>query len=227
MKKRISLILAVVMIASAICTAIPFFAFAAEEGDADFKVTDAQGVSSYHNAAEFTSGNTNPTLVAAGRAAGKVKVEMLRNVTHIYNFWLFGDVDFDGGNYTYNYTSSSNEKGKADDYAFCVANSPTQTGYGANIAVGDMKTVKFTNLTLRAQNTGKYTAEGATTPTEMSAGGFKFYNSILELGEGNDMKCENLIVLTPRDSGKIIVSGGTYGALDKTALFDIGGDRTN
>lgn len=218
MKKKISLILAFVFlfVAALPITQIPISVSAATAEDADFKMTAPDGTVTYHNASEFTgSSSTNPTYKYCS-GTGTTTLEMLRNVTHGANFWIFGNVVLNGGNdknsFVYTYTGT--------DYAFCTA-SNSSTGLGhAKPADSELRTAKIINLTL----VGKH---DTSTGVSGIAGCLKFYNSILHLGEGNNFTSENLILLTPTEHGKFIISGGTYTTSTDKNLFEIGGDRTS
>ena len=218
MKKKISLILAFVFLLTAALplTQLSFNVSAATADNADFKMTAPDGTVTYHNATEFTGNSSvNPTYpYCSGTAV--TTLEMLRNVTHNANFWIFGNVVLDGQNdtnkFVYTYTGS--------DYAFCTA-SNNLTGLGnAKPAESAMRTAKIINLTLVAK------CENPSANSTL-AGCLKFYNSILHLGEGNNFKTENIMLLTPTEHGKFIVSGGYYESHSSRNMFEIGGDRTS
>ncbi len=210
MKRKIYFTVIAVFLVVLAFSVIPFLVSAATESDADFKLTAADGTVSYHMANEFNVATGNPTIAAS--SGGTATLEMLRNVTTSMAFRIFGNVNFNGHNYTYTYNGS--------DYAFWTYNSTSDGELGSNVAEANMKKAKFTNLRLRCV---------CTTPSTSStiAGGFKFYNSILELSDGNNIEAENVIILTPRDQGKVIISGGYYACGDGRNLFGLGGDITS
>ena len=194
MRKSISLILAIVMIAMVFAT-IPFTAFAADEttttppavaDNVIAQITGSDGTVKH----EMTEGTFESF---SAKAEDGDTVTLYKDVTTTGNSWFYGTITFDGNGKTMTYTGT--------DYAICGANTAKDTGYMVE-APAEMDTLTVKNLNL----VGKTTAENG------SAGGFKFYNSILHLADGNVMTTENVVVLTPRSHGKVIVSGGIYNA---------------
>ncbi len=172
----------------------------------DFSVTKDGGITTtFHNISEFANAASNPT---AGNGDNLTRVELLRNVpaTNTTQIWLFGDVLLDGNKMEYCYNGS--------DYAICTTNAVGTNGFtneyfekGTGHFYDGMKTATIENLNLSCERSG---------------GGFKFYNSIISLGDGNNFRTIGQMLITPRSAGKVVITGGTYTSLGGNAILSIG-----
>ena len=208
MKKRISLLLALITVIAAMVLVLSFSASAAADPVHTTAATDGAYAEIY-----TSSGTVKATLsdVSSGVAAFFAKagdgdsIHLYKDFTTAEQIWIYGSVLFDGNNHKITSTNT--------DCAIKMANTEKDTGWK-----NSPSEVNGAIDTLRVKNLGLYST---------TAHGFMFYcSSVLSLEDGNDVTVKagvnttsttsskfdtnKKIIYSARNGGKVIVTGGTY-----------------